>query len=636
MSSTGHPGSPGAGRIGPSKAPVAPRVRILGETAALPLEQRVRRLLEVRPRGLVNVIGPPGSGKTTALQHLAAVLGTDVPLLLIDDTDARDLPVISDCCLTLATSPSSIDPKQFLTWELVPWSEEDWAAYLLATHSGRCRSVVGRVLADPERRTLLGNPQLWRLILDEMAADNSLTTIQAALSAFIDRELASAEDREAAEEFELEAIAPWAGIRGKALPTSVARIYRILRHEPVRLMMGARHLVRRIESGTARRYLVPAGKWRRLALPLDLVRRTAVLAAASPQALELLEKMTYDKDVRLQPSAISLLHAAGIGWRPMSRQVPNLENAWLAGIQWDDIYLAGGLLNRADFCRASLANADLLSSTCNNTNFRAATLRNASLRSAKLIGTNLAAANLCGTRADAADFTGSDLADANFSGASLRGAHFRNVRIEKTRFCRADLNAADFRDATVESADFTDADLTTAHLPGLDLARCTFGSTRLCEADLSGCNLEGVCAENMNFDSALLDGALLTGSMLRSACFASANLRNCGLAEIDWEDADLRGADLRGSTFHLGTTRSGLVGSTIPCEGSRTGFYTDEYFDTAYRNPDEIRKANLCGADLREAQIDGVDFYLVDLRGARYSEDQAEWFRKCGAILCDR
>jgi hypothetical protein len=39
---------------------------------------------------------------------------------------------------------------------------------------------------------------------------------------------------------------------------------------------------------------------------------------------------------------------------------------------------------------------------------------------------------------------------------------------------------------------------------------------------------------------------------------------------------------------------------------------------------------------LRGAIIDGVDFYLVDLRGAKYDHRQAEHFRRCGAILEDR
>ena len=49
--------------------------------------------------------------------------------------------------------------------------------------------------------------------------------------------------------------------------------------------------------------------------------------------------------------------------------------------------------------------------------------------------------------------------------------------------------------------------------------------------------------------------------------------------------------------------------------------------------PESMRKANLCGADLRGAMIDDVDFYLVDLRYAKYDADQAEYLRHSGAIL---
>ncbi|HEV2294223.1 MAG TPA: pentapeptide repeat-containing protein [Tepidisphaeraceae bacterium] len=80
----------------------------------------------------------------------------------------------------------------------------------------------------------------------------------------------------------------------------------------------------------------------------------------------------------------------------------------------------------------------------------------------------------------------------------------------------------------------------------------------------------------------------------------------------------------------MGSSRSGLVGSPIACEGSRTGFYTDDYNDQDFKSPEEIRKANLCGADLRGAKVDKVDFYLVDLRGATYTPEQAEHFARCG------
>jgi len=111
---------------------------------------------------------------------------------------------------------------------------------------------------------------------------------------------------------------------------------------------------------------------------------------------------------------------------------------------------------------------------------------------------------------------------------------------------------------------------------------------------------------------------------------------NTGLADIDWEQADLRGADLCGASFHMGSSRSGLVDSPIASYGSRTGFYTDDYNEQDFKSPEEIRKANLRGADLRGARISGVDFYLVDLRDARYNAEQEQHFRSCGAILESR
>ncbi len=115
-----------------------------------------------------------------------------------------------------------------------------------------------------------------------------------------------------------------------------------------------------------------------------------------------------------------------------------------------------------------------------------------------------------------------------------------------------------------------------------------------------------------------------------------ANLRGAGLADIQWEGADLREADFRGAVFHMGSSRSGMVDSPIASEGTRTGFYTDDYEQQAFQSPEEIRKANLCGADLRFANVEGVDFYLVDLRGVKCDSGQLEHCRRCRAILCDR
>jgi uncharacterized protein YjbI with pentapeptide repeats len=138
------------------------------------------------------------------------------------------------------------------------------------------------------------------------------------------------------------------------------------------------------------------------------------------------------------------------------------------------------------------------------------------------------------------------------------------------------------------------------------------------------------------FRGADLSGALLTGSFLPAGDFVGANLRGARIAEVEWPYADLTNADLRDATFHMGSSRSGLVFNLAPGEGSRTGFYTDEYHDQSYRSPEEIRKANLRGADLRGAKVFETDFYLVDLRDARFTPRQEDHFRRCGAILSVR
>lgn len=179
-----------------------------------------------------------------------------------------------------------------------------------------------------------------------------------------------------------------------------------------------------------------------------------------------------------------------------------------------------------------------------------------------------------------------------------------------------------------------DAYLTRVAWSGVNLTAVNLESANLNEADLNSANLGQLTAPD--FHDANLRGALLTGSQMQKANFLGANLSGAGLAEIDWPGANLCDSDLRGASFHLGSSRNGLVGSPIACEGSRTGFYTDDYNDQDIKPAEEIRKANLYGADLRGAEIEGVDFYLVDLRNAKYTREQAEHFHRCRAILCDR
>jgi uncharacterized protein YjbI with pentapeptide repeats len=628
MSSTVHPGSPGAEGINPVRAPVVPRVTLLEEEAAVRIEDRVRTILGANPRSLINLIGPPGSGKTMALVHLAATLGAELPVVMLDDAagphvmaNLRQRPV-------LLASAGPLNSRRFVTLTMAPWTDDDLAEYLLATHPGRCRTVMLRLRTDPDRTTLNGLPELWRIVLDEMAADDAVDDVDAALQRFLDREMSDPAVRTAAEYRAMVKVAPW-GVIGKEPPADVTvePLRRMLRHEQVRSIVAARRLADGLEDGSAREFL--CGR-----LPRDVVGRVGGRVRSSPAAIRALDAMTQEAVSGAHAMAASILHVTEIGWQPRNGpRPPNLCDAWLAGVQWDGIRLPGCKMSRADLRRASLANAD-----CEAAEFEAAKLanvtwRNAALRAAILRRADCSEANLAAVTADAADFSQCNLTSAVLAGASLRNALFRRANLTRATLCRADLSMAALTGATLDEADLSGAVMVEAKLAQLKLAGCTFGSNDLQRANLSGCDLEGISGDEMNFESADLSGALLTGSVLPAVCFNAANLRGCGLAEIEWEGADLRDADLRESTFHMGSTRSGLVGSTIPCEGSRTGFYTDEFFETDFKAPEEIRKANLRGADLRGAKIDDVDFYLVDLRDACYTPDQAEWFRRCKAIL---
>ena len=204
---------------------------------------------------------------------------------------------------------------------------------------------------------------------------------------------------------------------------------------------------------------------------------------------------------------------------------------------------------------------------------------------------------------------------------------------EKVRDLNAELSEADLRQASLRDTDFAGAVLRGTHLSGLRLTEAHWEGTRFAWANLARCDFEGMTLRQADFEGANLTEALLTGTTMRESNFRHAKLCGAKLAEVDWEGACLADADLTGATFHMGTTRSGLVGSPIASEGSRTGFYTDDYDEQSYKSPEEIRKANLCGADLRGARLDGVDFYLVDLRGALYDAGYECHLHRCGAIL---
>jgi uncharacterized protein YjbI with pentapeptide repeats len=514
------------------------------------------------------------------------------------------------------------------TYDLAGWDRDDLVEYLLAVHAKQCAAVMSR-LSPIDYRLFQGVPELWRLVLDRLAADDSLPDGRTAFHSYLQDLLADTDLIERARSACLTAVctpgtAP-AGLETLARPGFAAELMRILRHPAAHLMLAAERIASDLHGDADCDFLAHQ-------LPKNLVLAAAGLIREDASALDHLRTLLAGPCWSHAMSA-SLLHAARIGWVPGGEPSPVLARAYLSAAVWPCVQLTGADLTETDLSSADLACVNLSNAVAIGANFR---------------GTNFTGAVLVGLGGDHAEFTAAKLnevyaeraffASANLEGAyleraDLRNASFTDANLTRASFFGSNLTKACFLGARIEGARFCDVDLSEAELSGLSFHEALGGECRFTRTQLDKCDLEGTFLYKADFEGANLEGTLLTATWMPEANFRNANLRDTGLADVEWEGADLRGADLTGASFHLGSTRSGLVGSPISCEGSRTGFYTDEYEEQRFKEPEEIRKANLCGADLRGARIDAVDFYLVDLRGALLDPEQEEHVRRCRAIL---
>jgi len=572
----------------------------------LPVEDLIEPLLG--ETGTVALLGGFGSGRTTALRHLRSTLPS-WGLRCFDEPGEVPVAEAAAVRLVVYTGRQALSLRARLELRLEPWGMEDLAEYLLARHRERCRSVLARVRALQGDDPFAGSPELWAAALDEMAADETLGDVWEALDRRVRRALGDADTTARAGAASLAVV-----IHGPRSVLVHDLPDRLLAHEQVGMWLAAWFLAGELREGRA----WPLGEVR---CPRELLDRTAGLVEGDVGVAERLRESLRAMSPRCvaraaQPAVASLLRLVDPAWRPESASILELRGAWLSGVDWSGARLGRASLDGADLSGADLSDAVLDQASAVETSLRGAKLPRASLRS---------------FRGERCDLCGADLTDC-----VLRDAHLRRARLDGARLVRADLAVADLIGVTLEGADLTEAVLNLARASGLCFAHAVLEGTRFRGAWLQRADFEGARGERLDFRGAALTGARFMGAVLPDADFQKALLYDAKLADVSLRRADFRGADLRGATFHMGTTRSGLVDSPIACEGSRTGFYTDELLEQAYRAPEEIRKADLRGADLRGAQIEGVDFYLVDLRDAIYDPEQEEQLRVTGAILTRR
>ncbi|HUY91326.1 MAG TPA: pentapeptide repeat-containing protein [Pirellulales bacterium] len=609
------------------QAPVRPRV-ISPETGdLLLLEDEAADWLEANDRGAFEIVGGPGAGKSTSLALLAAALGRGGVQFLDEPSRVETLAAGLQGRLIYTTSQPLAGASA--SRQLASWSDDELLEYVLAVHPSECASVMARVRAMPERRRLHGSPQVWRLVLDELARDERQDDFREIITQQLAARLTP---REAT--YALAALLGWEGAAVSfrsvlAATRSGCEALGWLRHRIVQTLLAAWYFPQAIEADDEQMGFL-AGPW-----PHDLLAETGRRLAKRPAARRSLEKILGRPLVHYHRVAASLLHAADCDWRPQPGTSARLAGAVFTGAIWPGIDLSGGSLRLTDFSGADLSRASLKGAGAEQIVLSGAKLAGANLEYADLYEANAAGGDLSQAKAahsvwkhahlqranlSHADFRNADLTQADFTGANLTGAWLNEARLDGAILSRANLSSADLSDSRLHRVRLSETVLDDACLEGADLT----------EADL-----EFLALADARLEDAKLIRANLTGSHLPRAKLRGADLQQAGLADVQWEFADLRDADFTNASFHLGSSRSGLVGSPIACEGSRTGFYTDDFEEQGFKSPEEIRKANLRGADLRGATVEGADFYLVDLRDAKYDARQAQHFARCKAILYD-
>ena len=128
---------------------MTPRARREGLVAALPLSQLIEPILAKFVAGAIEIVGPAGSGKSTALAHLATAISDERRVTFIDDADVDQWKAISELGLTIFTSDRRTTDRVIATFFLAGWTFDDCMEYLATAHRDRARSVLSRLKEDP-------------------------------------------------------------------------------------------------------------------------------------------------------------------------------------------------------------------------------------------------------------------------------------------------------------------------------------------------------------------------------------------------------------------------------------------------------------------------------------------------------
>lgn len=191
--------------------------------------------------------------------------------------------------------------------------------------------------------------------------------------------------------------------------------------------------------------------------------------------------------------------------------------------------LCGATLIRAKFDSAELQNSQLygailIEADLGKANLKGAKLGSADLFRAILYGSNLNEAELFGAKLNFANLKKADLCGAYFVDADLSNAYLPFADSRGTKYTRANLFRAVFDESDLTWADFTESNMKEARLIGAKLRHTNFYKTDLERADLSGsvmlstnfqdanlsgCNVYGISAWDLQLTNAIQENMII-------------------------------------------------------------------------------------------------------------------------------
>ena len=196
---------------------------------------------------------------------------------------------------------------------------------------------------------------------------------------------------------------------------------------------------------------------------------------------------------------------------------------------------------------------------------------------------------------------------SNLSGLDLSGFYFSNI--QGANFEGSVLKNTHFRDDTLQSSI-----LTTIPPKGIDWSRADLKGGKLTQK-----KLVDILNSDKNFSHKNLSGLNFNVMDLRGANFEGANLQGANLQGANFQGANLQGANLQG--VHLRGTMDPESGGNLANNiANRSGKNVKWNNLPSGRTFNNFQYVNLLGANLRGAQIQGVDFSFSNLENVNLQD----------------